>query len=412
MTGGMRIPVSRADATALFIFTGALSASVGIGSERVTVLMVAVIFSVFANALMMGRALLAWVPSFPEPGVRPFAEYLLGLASLSALIFTACVVLGISAGSAYLSCCAVGCCALLYNAQARRNVDPWTNFDLASCAGITVTCLTWSWKAIDAVPTFRATGRFLAWSDYMMRSDAVLQFAYYAERGSRIGFYHFMTYMLPASLSALADVRSLVAVTAFWTPLGYVLMGLGAYCVGAVLAGRLGAIASAAALLLVPDAAHYGLKNAFYDFHWLQQIESAGAFTVGLALLVTALVIIALRHENTRALWIAAIVSLALLGFRAHIFLPLGIAETLLLMAFWRPKQKWAGIAALIAIAIVGGGAWRLRRSFHARPISSCFIRTQLALRRKCCSIARRSTQSTSKSFWPVSLDRWRFSSA
>src|SRR5215469_7376660 len=98
----MRIPVSRADGIALFILTGSLSGSVAIGSGRVTALMVAVIFSVFANALMMGRALLALVPAFPESGVRPFAEYLLGLASLNALIFTACVVLGISAGPAYL----------------------------------------------------------------------------------------------------------------------------------------------------------------------------------------------------------------------------------------------------------------------------------------------------------------------
>ncbi|HUK06374.1 MAG TPA: hypothetical protein VLX09_00765 [Stellaceae bacterium] len=350
--------MSRQDFVAVNILAGTLTVCVGVGSSDLSAAMVAVIFSIAIFAQAIGRAIVGLVPPFTDFAGRMMVEFLLGIACISTLIFFACILLRISAGTAYVGCCGVGVSALLYNAQRRQQEDRWTYVDFVVLSGICVVCVIWSWQAICAVPTFRATGHFPAWSDSMYRSHMIATFAYFAERGDSVWPYHFLSYMLPAAISALASVQTLVTSTALWTPLGFICMGCGAYSLGGVLAGRLGGVASVAALLLVPDAAHYGFENAFFDFHWLQQIEAGGAFAVGLALTAMALAIVGLRHRNARAFGISFVLTLIICGFRMHIFVPFGIAATILVFALWRPRTRWMRAAAVAALAAVAlGGA-------------------------------------------------------
>jgi hypothetical protein len=158
--------------------------------------------------------------------------------------------------------------------------------------------------------------------------------------------------MLPAAFNAVAQVPALVCATALWTPLGFIVMGLGGYALGSAAAGRPGAIASAAALLLVPDSAHY-LRNGMFDFHWLAQISTGASYAIGLSLVALAIGVLVLRHHCMRAFWLAAALSLAVLALRSQIFLPLALSELLLIGFLWRPSRLSIRIAGLSMIGLV-----------------------------------------------------------
>ena len=165
--------------------------------------------------------------------------------------------------------------------------------------------------------------------------------------------------MLPAALTALAGIPAMVATTTLWPVLGFLIMGLGAYTAGATLNGRLGGIAASAALLLIPNAAYYGLRNGYFDYHWLEQIATGGGYATGLALFALALGVVARREHNGRAFWLSIAISACVLLFRSQVFLPLAIAQALLLLFFWQPASNRIRAAGLLAAALsLAAGVW------------------------------------------------------
>src|SRR3954471_13713391 len=93
--------------------------------------------------------------------------------------------------------------------------------------------------------------------------------------------------------SSLAGQTALGVVVAFWIPLGFLLAGLGAYAAGCALAGRGGGIAALAAGFLIPDASTYGMRNAFFGFHWMLQTLPGSSYAVATAMIVFGLLKIA-----------------------------------------------------------------------------------------------------------------------
>ncbi|MBV9956670.1 MAG: hypothetical protein JOZ70_15630, partial [Pseudolabrys sp.] len=160
-------------------------------------------------------------------------------------------------------------------------------------------------------------------------------------------------------LTALAEMPAMIATTTLWPVLGFVVLGVGAYTAGATLNGRLGGIAASAALLLVPNAAYYGLRNEYFDYHWLEQITTGGGYATGLSLVALALSVVARRESCSRAFGLSIAISVCVLLFRSQVFLPLAIAQALLMLFFWQPASNWIRAAALLAIALcLAAGVW------------------------------------------------------
>ncbi len=321
-------------------------------SQGFSLAVAVVSIAISANALMIGRATLSVLPE-QSLRIRQPAEIVIGVAGLSVVMWLGCTAIGISAGKAFLACCGLGLAALAYNSRAQTAVQRWARTDLVILIAICVVSLVWCWQAIQAMPTLLATGRFPVWGDYNLQAIYIADFARLAVPPMALPFYHSASLMLPAALNALAHVPALICATALWTPLGFIIMGMGGYVLGtAVTAGRTGGIAAAAALLLVPDTAHY-LRNGMFDFHWLEEISTGATYATGLSLAALALGVVAQRDHCGRALWLALGTSLGVIGLRSQIFLPLAVTEALLLIFLWRPTSRLAHIVGLITIALL-----------------------------------------------------------
>ena len=344
------MPISWSDIFALTIMFGTLILALAISAEELSLTAIAVLVAVSVNGLIFGRAALSVLPNAP-PGFRPPAEIVVGMSAVGIIIWFGNAFLGMTAGTAFLASGGLGAIALAYVAWARRHWERWSSIDLAILFGICLVSTVWSWEAIEAMPTLRATARFPVWADYILHAVSITSFAQSAVPVQ--SFFHFAGYMVPATVKGLADVPGLVCATALFTTLGYILMGIGAYALGNVLAGRAGGIAAVAALLLIPNAAHYGFRNPYFDFHWLEQITTGGSQATGLAFVAIALAVLTQRHGSARAFWLSVATSLSVLAFRSQIFLPLAVAGILLFAFFWRPSRIWMRLAALAVIALI-----------------------------------------------------------
>ena len=295
----MGMPFHRSDCFALFILFATLAAVVTLGSESFSLAVLAVSAAISASALMLGRAMLSALPEAAVDFRRP-AEIVVGIAGLSIATWLGCTLFGISAGKAFIAACALGAAAFVCTARVQHQRQDWCRTDLFVFAAICCVSVVWCWEAIQAVPSLRATGRFPVWGDYNLQAIQIAGFARLTKPPLAVPFYHSASLMLPAALNALAHEPALVCATALWTPLGFIVMGMGSYALGTAAAGRAGGIASAAALLLVPDSAHY-LRNGMFDFHWLEEISTGASYAAGLSLVALARGMLALRNHSARA---------------------------------------------------------------------------------------------------------------
>ena len=128
------------------------------------------------------------------------------------------------------------------------------------------------------------------WADYILHAVSITSFAQSAV--PLHSFFHFAGYMVPATVKGLADVPGLVCATALFTTLGYILMGIGAYALGNVLAGRAGEHRRCRRAVAYSQRCPLWLSQSLFRFYWLEQITTGGSQATGLAFVAIALAVL------------------------------------------------------------------------------------------------------------------------
>jgi hypothetical protein len=366
----MILGVSKLDLLAISILTGTFCFAIWVGAGGLSVVTIALVAAITISCLFFGRATLRAL-SLPLPSSALFpAEMLAGVAIISVNMLMICLAARASAGVAFLLICIVGLAllgfdvvrdhhrALNFNKDSTSNrLTPFLVFFICGLS------LVWSWQTIRSFPRLRAEGILHAWVDFFFHSTVIAQFGHFSalngtsmfSYGTHIPLYHWASYMLPAVLSTFSDTPAMVVATTFWVLLGSVMMAFGAWALGAVLADWMGGIAAVVLILLAPSAAHYGLRNHFFDFPWLLQISAGLSFGVGLSLLTVALFIVAIRHRNVLAAGVATALALAEAAFKIHFLVTLLPACGMLFILLWQwnqPKMKFIAVGALASAVL------------------------------------------------------------
>jgi hypothetical protein len=340
------------DAAVIVFLTITMALALSIGAQNFSARTIVFLVIMNAASLALGRATLR----IEIVVFREFAEFVLGVCIFSLITFAVCRLFtaDAAAGAAVAIIASILAAAICISRGRREPAGSWLGFGLAKL--ICVAGFIWSWQAILAVPHMRATGTFTAWTDYFIHASELAQFAHFSilhggsifAAGAKLPLYHYGSYMIPAALVGIAGTPALVAATVLWTLLGFIILGLGTATLGAMLAGEAGGILAVLALLLLPDAAHYSLKNPFFDFHWLMQVSASSCYGVALACLSIAAMLRWLRNGAASDLAWAAGLTLAVFEFRVHVFAVLAITNALLFVAAWRPAQKWQRPAVVL----------------------------------------------------------------
>ncbi|HEX7597423.1 MAG TPA: hypothetical protein VF518_04360 [Polyangia bacterium] len=181
--------------------------------------------------------------------------------------------------------------------------------------------------------------------------------------------YHYASYVTPGLLKQASGIPAFTAYTGLMVPMGIFFTGLGAYTLIASFWGSWAGVAACAALLLLPDGAHQGVKNTFMSYHWMVQIAPAATF--GLALLAIAWMFLlrGCMRGSLLQVGIGWLVGCTEVVYKAQFF----IASALLLFIapplFLRGLKVWHRIVWLGAATVAYVGAIFATKNVPGLPI-------------------------------------------
>ena len=203
---------------------------------------------------------------------------------------------------------------------------------------LTVSLLTtlWTREALQSVLEAKQTGVFRVWVDFLFQAAEIgyqIHYPSFNEQtiylsGVPQSLYHRASYTHAALFAWISGDALTGVATYYWLPTGMVMMGLGAYCFGAVLGGPVGGWIAALALFLLPDASMYGLQNGYFAFYWLITVAPGAGYAIGLCLVALAVFFggllgrSALTSNLQNSLLGALVIALASSAFRIHIAIP------------------------------------------------------------------------------------------
>jgi len=320
---GTILTSERAAATGVVSLALGYLAAQGVAAPLLLLLASVAVFSYVV--ITSGQLLLRAAQATDLPLV---AAWPLGVTATALALLALLAILPITAAVAFALWAAVIIPLDIATARGRRR-DPgprWTDL-----AGLTLGCaMTAAWcKALAEVPaTFANTGQFAAWIDYLSHARIISQFGDVRAVGRgemwladtpRI-LYHYASYTLPAVFASPLDQPGLPLATSLWVPIGLLSLATAAYALGASLAGAAGGIAALAALMLIPDASNYGLRNGFFSFHWTLFGSPTTSYALGTSLLAIVFLHRWIASRSGIAFTLSAALIVATALFRMHIF--------------------------------------------------------------------------------------------
>ena len=257
------------------------------------------------------------------------AAWSLGVTATAVALLALVTLLPMTAAVAF-ALWAVTIISLDIATARRRNPEPGSDrTDLVSlilsCAFTVVWC-----KDLAEVPTILAnTGRFTAWSDYLLHAGVISQFGDVRAIGRGAiwladtpwHFYHYASYTLPAVFAWPLDQPGLPLATSIWVPIGILCLAGATYTLGVTLAGPAGGVAALAVLFVLPDASNYGLRNGFFSFHWNLLASPTALYALATALLAIVFLRQWVQTRSRSAFAISAALAIATVLFRAHVFI-------------------------------------------------------------------------------------------
>ncbi len=223
--------------------------------------------------------------------------------------------------------------------------------------------LIWSLESSIRFDEFLAGGRYRLWSDGFIQAGTIAEFGEprSAGRGSsaladvRAPFYHAVSHALAGLAVRLTGVTPLAVQTSFWLPLGSFVSALGVFALGRMMAGLAGGALCLALLILLPDAAAYGLRQGFFSFHWMMETSPGSLYALPVACASVALLVLFIRQGGLRTLALSAVLLAASFMLRAHVFVWLLVpwAVTVWLTFPGLPARWRHGLLALGCVAAV-----------------------------------------------------------
>ena len=286
------------------------------------------------------------------------------LGSLAASLFlvAGCFLTGRRAGAVFL-CWSV---LVVVGWRVRRSASSLIDTTLGELISIVVIesiVAFWCRNSAALLPAIQATGIVPVWTDYFIHGTQIAEFgaklatgrSSFVLAGQPVTLYHFAPYMLPAALSSVVDLPAVALASSALFPYGILLMSLSVYALARALALPGSGLVAALALLAVPDVSTYGLRNGFFGFHWFLGASPGTGYAIATAF--TALTLLALWRANERreCLWVAGLLTAAMIQVRAQLFLLFAPTLVATLLCETPRVRRYLSRAGVIVIVMLGG---------------------------------------------------------
>ena len=258
-----------------------------------------------------GSVIVAWTVGDAHPSHHVMA-ILLGSLTTSLVLFLGCVTTGMLAAKVFLAWSAVVLAAGAWTLRSAPEVERRDGLDVLAIVAIAILVAALCHHAAGTLPSIQATGIVPIWSDYSIHGTEIAQFgdphvqglSAFLLAGQPLVFYHYAPYMLPAAAAGVISLPPWGVAASLLLPYGILLMSLAVYAFARLRLGAAAATIAPAALLLVPDASTYGLRNGFFGFHWLLFTAPGSGYGLSAAFTALTLMVIWRAHHRPACFWL------------------------------------------------------------------------------------------------------------
>ncbi|MGE0534739.1 MAG: hypothetical protein AB7O68_07170 [Pirellulales bacterium] len=171
--------------------------------------------------------------------------------------------------------------------------------------------------------------------------------------GEPLTYYHYASYALAASLSALVGCPAYDAMAGAWCPLGFFLLGGATWVLGSVLWRPAAGFWCVVAVMVLPDPSFWFTRVTFLSFDAFVEASPAGSYAVSAAALATTLMTLALRARRMSLAVAALALAAATVFFKANFVVAVLPFCCLYFLLGWRRfgAARMGPAAVLLAIA-------------------------------------------------------------
>jgi hypothetical protein len=349
------------DGLVLAAFAGAMLTT---GGATLDAAAMAALFFGGTIVAIAGSVIVAWTVGDAHPSHHVMA-ILLGSLATSLVLLLGCVITGTLAAKVFLAWSALVLAAGAWTLRSAPEVERRDGLDVLAIVAIAILVAALCHHTASTLPSIQATGLVPIWSDYSIHGTEIAQFgdphvqglSSFLLAGQPLVFYHYASYMLPAAAAGVMSLPPWGVAASLLLPYGLLLMSLAVYAFARMRLGAAAATIVPAALLLVPDASAYGLRNGFFGFHWLLFTNPGSGYGLSAAFTALTLMVIWRSLHRSACFWLGIFVTAAAFEFRVQIFLllaPAMAASLLCETAFVRRHARALILAvALTAITVI-----------------------------------------------------------
>ena len=307
-----------------------------------------------------GSVIVIWTVGDAHPSHHVMAILLGSLATSLVLLF-GCVTTGTLAAKVFLGWSGVVLAAGAWTLRSAPEAERRDGLDVLAIVAIAILVVARCHDAASTLPSIQATGIVPVWSDYSIHGTEIAQFgdphvqglSSFLLAGQPLVFYHYASYMLPGGRCRRRQPPTVGRCSQPAAPLRHPADVARGLCVRKDALGTAAAMIAPAALLLIPDASAYGLRNGFFGFHWM--LFTAPGSGYGLSRRV---------HgadadgdlacpQRTACLWLGLFVTVSAFEFRAKIFLLLAPAMAAALLCETTFVRRHARIVTLLPLTVI-----------------------------------------------------------
>jgi hypothetical protein len=279
----------------------------------------------------------------PTLGFRlgPPQQILLGYFCANSIGFVLALASPLSASrNAVIVLALAACCfALSLLRRLPAEAAPRSYAGTLACLASAVAATWWCSDVQPPMLTMGSDVVLQTWKDAFIHARILSAFEYARGLGTlqdlRLSgvsapVYHFASYITPASIAALADLRPLQVYASFQLPFGVFLTGLAAFTLTSAMVGRWAACAAAMAVLALPDAFLQGFGNRYLSYFFVSQVNLGMLYGIAAAALAWFFVIQGTSQKKFSLIFIGYVWLGICLFYKAHLF----VANAYLLLIF------------------------------------------------------------------------------
>ena len=184
--------------------------------------------------------------------------------------------------------------------------------------------------------------------------------------GTPLSFYHFASYQVGVLHGVFTGATALQTTAGMLTPYGVLCAGIAVFALFSAWRRPIDGLAATGAVLLLPDAAAYGLKCLWFSFHFFMEISPTLAQGVAAACCSIALCVLGSRYQHLGC-WLAAVgIACATIVIKAHVAILL--LPCVFLLAVAKLPSRRMKFGALLGAAVAIGAAAAIAAQLALAP--------------------------------------------